>query len=183
MLGMAESLRKLTPHTTDLRSLFHTSGRPSLAPFFVAANARTSRSSPSNAHRALPLLEHDELLGRHPLNIPQHDFGDALLPFGSFLFRSMTTSRQQLPYHTLGIRRYRTLCIYAAYPGKFFRRRFSSSRIRQTSTGKNGATRRTLNQEPSARGIAVISSKAPEYIGCRTYAYGPVDTTGCPSST
>src|SRR5262249_34319735 len=23
----------------------------------------------------------------------------------------------------------------------------------------------------------------PNNIGCRTYAYGPVDTTGCPSST
>jgi len=88
-----------------------------------------------------------------------------------------------LPYHTQGTRRYLTLCIYSAYPCKSLRRKFSSSRIRQTSTGKNGTTRRTLHHEPSASGIAKSRSNAPDYIGCRTYAYGPVDTTGCPSST
>src|SRR5262245_39783644 len=87
------------------------------------------------------------------------------------------------PYHTQGTRRYLTRCIYSAYPGKSLRRKFSSSRIRQTSTGKNGTTRRMLHHEPSASGIAKSRSNAPEYIGCRTYAYGPVDTTGCPSST
>jgi hypothetical protein len=87
------------------------------------------------------------------------------------------------PYHTQGTRRYLTLCIYSAYPGKTLRRNFSSSRMRQTSTGKNGTTRKTLHHEPSASGIAKSRSNAPEYIGCRTYAYGPVDTTGCPSST
>ena|SRR5215469_4916945 len=74
------------------------------------------------------------------------------------------------PYHTQGTRRYLTLCIYSAYPGKSLRRKFSSSRIRQTSTGKNGTTRRTLHHEPSASGIAKSRSNAPEYIGCRTYA-------------
>src|SRR5262249_18366435 len=94
-----------------------------------------------------------------------------------------TSSFCSQPYHTQGTRRYLTRCIYSAYPCKYLRRKFSSSRIRQTSTGKNGTTRRTLHHEPSASGIAKSRSNAPEYIGCRTYAYGPVDTTGCPSST
>src|SRR6516225_2194841 len=34
------------------------------------------------------------------------------------------------------------------YPGKSLRRKFSSSRIRQTSSGKNGTTSRTLHHEP-----------------------------------
>jgi hypothetical protein len=34
---------------------------------------------------------------------------------------------------------------------------------------------RTPHHEPSASGIAAMKSSAPEYIGCRTYAYGPVD--------
>src|SRR6476660_10518926 len=92
-------------------------------------------------------------------------------------------SPTSMPYHTRGTRRYRTLCIYSAYPGKFLRRKISSSRMRQTSTGKNGRTRRTLHHEPSASGIAASRSNAPEYIGCRTYAYGPVDTTGTGSSS
>ena len=45
--------------------------------------------------------------------------------------------------------------------------------MRQTSTGKNGTRRRTLHHEPSASGIAASRSNAPEYIGCRTYAYRP----------
>ena len=97
--------------------------------------------------------------------------------------RSDASSPNAGAYHTRGIRRYRTLCIYSSYPDKFLRRNNSSSRMRQTSTGKNGTTRRTLHHEPSAGGIAASKSNAPEYIGCRTYAYGPVDTTGCPSST
>jgi len=57
-------------------------------------------------------------------------------------------------YHTRGTRRYRTLCRYSSYPGKSWRRKLSSSRMRQTSTGKNGTTRRTLHHEPSASGIS-----------------------------
>src|ERR1700680_2530341 len=115
------------------------------------------------------------------MGIPWH-FNHPFKYLGSRLSTKMAAI-EMLPYHTRGTRRFRTLCKYSSYPGKFLRRKLSSSRIRQTSTGKNGTTRRMLHHEPSASGIATSRRNAPEYIGCRTYAYGPVDTTGCPSST
>src|SRR5580693_3970071 len=85
--------------------------------------------------------------------------------------------RQQLDYHTRGTSRCRTRCWYSWYPGRLLARRRSSSRSRHIKNGIIAPTATNDHHEPSANGVPRRYKDALAYIGWRTIAYGPVETT------
>ena len=54
---------------------------------------------------------------------------------------------------------------------------------RNINAGTTSAKIGTVTYDPSATGAASIDTIMPEYIGCRTNAYGPLSITLCPVST
>src|SRR4029079_13782448 len=84
---------------------------------------------------------------------------------------------RQLGYHRNGTIRCRTRFWYSVYPGRFVARKRSSSMSRHIRKSIIATTGTSPQYEPSAKGVPTRYSDALAYIGWRTIAYGPVETT------
>jgi hypothetical protein len=80
-------------------------------------------------------------------------------------------------YQIIGINRNRVFLQYAVYPGRFLDKNFSSSKSLHIMTIKIKTTKNKSQKEPKAIGVKSNMSSAPEYMGWRTTAYGPVEIT------